>query len=95
MEKEKEKLTLRGIIFAGIKKFAGEIIGVVLLACFLWAFPGFRSLFTNHTFTTKDESQVEIQNELEPHRKEEERLKKELKEAEANKGGNMLETSRL
>ena len=32
-------------IFAGLKKFAGEIIGAVLFAFFLWAFPGFSSLF--------------------------------------------------
>ncbi|MBQ7665698.1 MAG: hypothetical protein IJS42_03185, partial [Synergistaceae bacterium] len=68
MGSEKEKLTLREIIIAGIKKFAGEIIGVVLLACFLWAFPSFRSLFTNHTFPAKDESHTEIQRELEQHK---------------------------
>ena len=79
---EKEKLSLRGIIFAGIKKFAGEIIGVVLLACFLWAFPGFRSLFTDHTFPKKDESQAKVQRELEAHKQEEERLKAELKRKE-------------
>lgn len=82
MEKEKEKLTLRGIIIAGIKKFAGEIIGVVLLACFLWAFPGFRSLFREHTFPTQNEEQTEIQRELERHKQEEERLKAELQRKE-------------
>ena len=62
---DKPKLTLREIIFEGIKKFAGEIIGVVLLACFLWFFPSLKSLFTEHTFTEKNESQSEIQRELE------------------------------
>ena len=58
MDNENDELTLRAIIIVGIKKFAGEIIGVVLLACFLWAFPGFRSLFMDHTFPAivKDES---------------------------------------
>ncbi len=79
---DKPKLTLREIIFEGIKKFAGEIIGVVLLACFLWFFPSLKSLFTEHTFTEKNESQSEIQRELEAHRKEEERLKEELKRRE-------------
>jgi outer membrane lipoprotein-sorting protein len=83
MEKEKAKLTFREIIFAGLKKFAGEIIGVVLLAVFLWCFPGLRSLFTEHTFTAKiDESQAEVQRELEQHKQEEERLKAELKHTE-------------
>ena len=68
MEKEKEKLTLRELIFEGIKKFAGEIIGVVMLACFLWCFPSFRSLFKEHTFPVEDKSQVEIQKELEQHK---------------------------
>lgn len=45
MEKEKGKLTFRGILFAGIKKFAGDIIGIVLLACCLWAFPSVKSLW--------------------------------------------------
>ncbi|MBQ9596414.1 MAG: hypothetical protein IJR35_11215 [Synergistaceae bacterium] len=79
---DKPKLTLREIIFEGIKKFAGEIIGVVLLACFLWFFPSLKSLFTEHTFPEKNESQSEIQRELESHRKEEERLKEELKRHE-------------
>ena len=63
MAKEKEKLTLREIIIAGIKKFAGEIIGVVLLACFLWVFPSFRSLFTDHTFPMKDETHATMSDE--------------------------------
>lgn len=79
---DKPKLTLREIIFEGIKKFAGEIIGVVLIACFLWFFPSLKSLFTEHTFPEKNESQSEIQRELEAHRKEEERLKEELKRHE-------------
>ena len=68
---DKPKLTLREIIFEGIKKFAGEIIGVVLLASFLWLFPSFKSLFTDHTFPKKDEPQTEIQSELELHQQEE------------------------
>lgn len=79
---DKPKLTIREIIFEGIKKFAGEIIGVVLLASFLWFFPSLKSLFTEHTFPEKNESQSEIQRELEAHRKEEERLKEELKRHE-------------
>lgn len=82
MEGEKEKLTFRGLLIEGIKKFAGEIIGVLLIACFLWAFPGFRSLFTDHTFPAKDESNEKIQRELEIHKQEEERLKAELKQKE-------------
>ncbi|MBR0248393.1 MAG: hypothetical protein IJQ70_05415 [Synergistaceae bacterium] len=77
---DKPKLTLREIIFEGIKKFAGEIIGVVLLASFLWLFPSFRSLFTDHTFPKKDEPQTEIQSELELHQQEE-----ALRETEAKK----------
>ena len=79
---DKPKLTLREIIFEGIKKFAGEIIGVVLLTCFLWFFPSLKSLFTEHTFPEKNEAQTEIQQELEAHRQEEERLKEELKRRE-------------
>ena len=61
MAKEKEKLTLREIIIEGLKKFAGEIIGVVLLACFLWAFPSFRSLFDKYKFSEQNESHTEAQ----------------------------------
>lgn len=52
---DKPKLTLREIIFEGIKKFAGEIIGVVLIACFL----SLKSLFTEHTFPEKNESRTD------------------------------------
>lgn len=87
-----EKQTLREIILEGIIKFGGEIVGVVLIACFLAAFPSLRSLFTDYVLPEKTESQTELQSELERHRQEEERLKAELrqreealKEAEAKK----------
>ena len=56
---DKPKLTLREIIFEGIKKFAGEIIGVVLFACFLWFFPSLKSLFTEHILPEKNESRTD------------------------------------
>lgn len=83
MEKEKAKLTFRGIIIAGINTFVGKVIGAVLLACFLWAFPGFRSLVKYHVFPTpaKNESQAEVERlKAELKRKEE-----ALREAEAKK----------
>ena len=52
---EKEKLTFWGILVEGIKKFAGEIIGAFLLACFLMAFPGFRSLVKDYVFPAQIE----------------------------------------
>ena len=64
---DKPKLTFREIIFEGIKKFAGEIIGVVLIACVLWFFPSLKSLFTEHTF---------------PQQQEEERQREDLKRRE-------------
>ena len=32
-------------IFAGMRKFAGEIIGAVMVTVLLWLFPGFRKFF--------------------------------------------------
>ena len=32
-------------IFAGMRKFAGEIIGAVMVTVLLWLFPGFRKIF--------------------------------------------------
>ena len=78
----KEKQTLREIILEGIIKFGGEIVGVVLIACFLAAFPSLRSLFTDYVLPEKTESQTELQSELEKHRQEEERLKAELRQRE-------------
>ena len=52
---EKEKLTLWELLIKGIKKFAGEIIGAFLLACFLMAFPGFRSLVKDYVFPAQIE----------------------------------------
>ena len=78
-----EKQTLREIILEGIIKFGGEIVGVVLIACFLAAFPSLRSLFTDYVLPEKTESQTELQSELEKHRQEEERLKAELRQREA------------
>lgn len=43
MEKEKEKLSLREIIIAGIKKFLVGIIAAMLTSCVLWSFPEFRN----------------------------------------------------
>ena len=77
-----EKQTLREIILEGIIKFGGEIVGVVLIACFLAAFPSLRSLFTDYVLPEKTESQTELQSELERHRQEEERLKAELRQRE-------------
>lgn len=79
---EREKLTFWEIVFEGLKKFAGEIIGALLLAVFLYCFPGLRSLITDYVFPKNDESQTNIQQELEQHRKEEERLKEELRRKE-------------
>ena len=78
---EKPKLTFWEIVFEGIKKFAGELIGVVLIASFLWFFPSLKSLFTEHSFPQKDEPQAEIHRELES-RQEEERQREELKRRE-------------
>ncbi len=79
----REKQTLRKIILEGIIKFGGEIVGVVLIACFLAAFPSLRSLFTDYVLPEKTESQTELHSELERHRQEEERLKAELRQREA------------
>ncbi|MBQ7170379.1 MAG: ankyrin repeat domain-containing protein [Synergistaceae bacterium] len=79
---ERERLTFWEILFEGLKKFAGEIIGALLLAVFLYCFPGLRSLITDYVFPKNDEAQTEIQRELELHRREEERLKKELRRKE-------------
>ena len=68
-------------LLEGLKKFAGEIIGVLLLVAFLYFFPNFRSLFTDYTLPGK-EKQTEIQRELELHKQEEERLRAELKRRE-------------
>ena len=76
---EKEKLTFWGLLIEGIKKFAGEIIGVLMLAVFLYFFPNLRSLFTDYNLPGKNEMQTEIRRELELHKQEEERLKAELK----------------
>ena len=45
MGKEKGGLTMREILFEGIKKFAGEIIGILLLAGFIWMFPTVKPIF--------------------------------------------------
>ena len=44
----KEKLTFWGIIAEGIRKFAGTIIGVLMVAVFLYFFPHLRSLFSDY-----------------------------------------------
>ena len=75
---EREKLTFWGLLIEGIKKFAGEIIGVLMLAVFLYCFPNLRSLFTYYNLPGNSETQ----RELELHRQEEERLKAELKRKE-------------
>lgn len=75
---EKEKLTFWGLLIEGIKKFAGEIIGVLMLAVFLYCFPNLRSLFTDYNLPGNSETQ----RELELHRQEEERLKAELQRKE-------------
>ena len=72
-----------GLLIEGIKKFAGEIIGVLMLAVlmlavFLYCFPSLRSLFTDYNLPGNSETQ----RELELHRQEEERLKAELKRKE-------------
>ena len=79
---EREKLTFWGILIEGIKKFAGEIVGVLMLALFLYFFPNLRSLFTDYNLPGKSEQHTEIQRELELHKQEEERLKAELKRKE-------------
>lgn len=79
---DRANLTFWEIIIEGLKKFAGEIIGALLLALFLYCFPGLRSLITDYVFSKNDEAQTNIQQELEQHRKEEKRLKEELRRKE-------------
>ena len=78
-----EKHTFWEIITEGLIKFGGEIVGVVLIASFLAAFPSLRTLFTDYVFPEKTESQTELQTGLEKHKQEEERLKAELRQREA------------
>lgn len=80
--RDEGKSTFREIFFEGLKKFVGEIIGGLLLAVFLYYFPGVRTLITDYVFPKNDETQTETQRELELHRREEERLKEELKHRE-------------
>ena len=56
----KEKQTLREIILEGLIKFGGEIVGVVLIASFLAAFPSLRTLFTDYVFPEKAMSDAEF-----------------------------------
>ena len=63
-------------LLEGLKKFAGEIIGVLLLVAFLYFFPNLRSLFTDYTLPGKEEH-TEIQKERELHKQEEGSLKTE------------------
>ena len=80
---DKEKLTFREILIEGVKKFAGEIIGVAMIAGFLWAFPSFRLLFSDYRFSQNEDAQPSVQTELEKHKQEEERPKAELRQREA------------
>lgn len=68
---DRANLTFWEIIIEGLKKFAGEIIGGFLLAVFLLFFPELRSLIVDYTFPKTDESQTNIQQELEQRPKEE------------------------
>ena len=78
-------------IVEGLKRFIGEIIGIVLLTLVLWMFPGLRSLFKKYKKLKKDDTEAEIervrevQRSIEAQRKEEERLKEALKETEAQR----------
>ncbi|MBQ9434355.1 MAG: ankyrin repeat domain-containing protein [Synergistaceae bacterium] len=59
----KKHLTFLEILLEGIKKFAGGIIGGLLMALFLWFFPNLRSMFTEYKLP--QESTPEIHSEHE------------------------------
>ncbi len=65
-------------LFEGLKKFAGEIVGVVLLVVALRYIPGLRALFTRAKTLKEDDTAAEAQRQLELQRQEAERLKEEL-----------------
>lgn len=62
-----DRSTFREILLEGIVKFAGEIVGGLLLALLLLCFPGLHSLLTDYTFPKTNKSQSEIQKESEAH----------------------------
>ncbi|MBR1657225.1 MAG: hypothetical protein IJ697_02000 [Synergistaceae bacterium] len=78
-------------IVEGLKKFAGEIIGVLLLVLVLWAFPSVRELFREyenlkeHNSQTEIERPSEVQPSTEAQHEEAERLKEALNKAEAQR----------
>ena len=78
------KSMLREILLEGITKFAGEIIGAVLIAAFVWYFPVVKS-WIDGPVSTKNGGDVavvlsaDLNSELERRKQEEERLKAELR----------------
>ena len=64
------------ILFEGIKKFAGEIIGTFLLAVFLLCFPSFRALLFEYRLPIEHET---------THQQEEEPTTAELQKVEHKK----------
>lgn len=94
------------IIIEDIKKFGGEIIGGILLAVALWVFPGLRKIFSKKDESgeemrkiveeaLKNSAPEEIQKQLELKRKEEERLKQELRQHEEALKAKKAEEARL
>ena len=75
-------------LLEGLKKFAGEIIGLALIAFALWAFPGLRSLFTKVKKLKKDDAEAElervreVQRSIEAQRQEQERIRAEIQNKE-------------
>ena len=65
MGKKKGRLTMREIIFEGIKKFAGEIIGILLLAGFIWMFPTVKPIVkeVRKWFDKVEDEIIQIDNE--------------------------------
>ncbi|MBQ7216251.1 MAG: hypothetical protein IJS39_09745, partial [Synergistaceae bacterium] len=69
------------ILLEGLKKFAGEIIGVVLLVVVLGTFPSVRSWFTKYKKLKKGDDETDIQQalrEIEEQRRKEAERKTEL-----------------
>ena len=68
-------------LLEGLKKFAGEIIGTLLLIFVLWAFPGLRSLFMKYKSPKKNDNEANVEQllkDLEEQRKKEASKRAEL-----------------
>ena len=74
------------VILEGLKKFAGEIIGVILLIAAWRIFPGLRKLFGKYNSLKDSESKpVQDEGEVERLKNELQRQKEALAQAEAQK----------